>query len=233
LYLDITYKDPVKIIEPLRSNIIDIPVYVLNLTKDFKRKDHMTQLLINLGFKHFTFVEPVDIQTSINFYKLHGIDIPPTTASRCLSTFKIFNMVKSGDFIIAEDDINIFNDKCNIDKIYNNAKKVDYDLLYFEMCWMNCNQSLKISDCLFKLHNPLCNGFILHKYESINKIRKFFLDNLSYDPIDLVMADMCKNDILKAYGYPIFRQDPRFGSNIETSARWTNKSIVFDKICVI
>lgn len=236
LYLDTTYKEPFSSVKTLKSDIINIPVFVINLKQRKTRKKNMTRLLKNLGFKNVTFVVPVDKYSAIKFHKDRGVKITGGSASRSLTTLKIFDMVeklKLKEFIIAEDDIDIFDNICTVDDVYNASKGIDYDLLFFEMCYMNCSKASKIQQCLYKLHDPLCNGFILHKTRVNNKIKNYFVKNLHEQPMDVYIGNMTRKGLIKSYGYPIFRQNPMAGSTIETSPRYTDKKVKFDTVCYL
>ena len=240
LYLDRTYKLPLKDIKPLKSDIRNIPVFVLNLKKNPERKKHMEQFLNKLGFTDVTFVTPVDPDEAYEFHRIRGIDnIPKSSASRQLSTFKIFDITDDrnlNEFIIAEDDINIFDDKCTLDDVYTGSKGVDYDLLFFEMCWNICATSKKINKHLFKLSGTRCNGFLLFTQKAKQVMRYYFENHLSDIDIvnDVFVQKLIMNRELKAVGYPVIRQDPNFGGDIKTSPRYNNSDTkLFDGICVI
>lgn len=233
LYLSQEFKESVDVIK-LKSDIVNVPVYVLNMTKNANRKKHMEKLLNNLGFRYVIFVTPIETDKAIQYYKKINVDIKPSTASRTLSTFKVFEMAKKYDkFIISEDDINIFSEKPNVDDVYEASKSYDYDLLFFEMCHINCLRSKKLKEYLYNLYNPVCNGFVLYTNKSIDIIKKNYFGKEDNQCLDEHIAKMSNEDKLKSYGYPIFRQDPRFNSDIETSPRYTDKSIKFDKLCYI
>jgi hypothetical protein len=233
LNLSINYKPPIENLKKLKSDIVDIPVYVLNLKKDYNRRKHMSELLSKLGFNKVEFVEPINKNLAMQHFNKINVNIKPSTASRTLSTFMIFDKVKTDKFIIAEDDINIFDDIYSIDDVYESSKNYNPDLLFFEMCWMNCQMCKQVDKCLYKLYDPKCNGFVLHNTNSNETIKKYYFGSEDSECLDVHLGEMSKNNLLKVYGYPIFRQNPNFGSNIETSPRWTDKSIKFDKICYI
>ena len=238
LYLDRTYKLPVEDIKPLKSDITNIPVFVLNLKKNPERKKHMEQFLNKLGFMDVTFVTPVDPDEAYNYYYNRGIcDVAKSSASRQLSTFKIFDKTDDrnlNEFIIAEDDINIFDNKYTLDDVYTASKGVNYDLLFFEMCYNICSTSKKINQHLFNLSAPLCNGFLLFTKNAKQVMRSYFENHLTDITNDGFIQRLVMNRKLKAVGYPVIRQDPNFGGDIKTSPRYKNSNTkLFDSTCLI
>lgn len=238
LYLDRTYKLPIDDIKPLKSDIRNIPVFVLNLKKNPERKKHMKQFLNKLGFTDVTFVTPVDPDEARKYYYNRRLyNIPKSTASRQLSTFKIFDITDKrnlNEFIIAEDDINIFDNKYTLDDVYTASKGVDYDLLFFEMCYNICSTSKKINKHLFKLSAPLCNGFLLFTNNAKQVMRYNFDNHLTDITNDGFIQKLIMNRKLKAVGYPVIRQDPNFGGDIKTSSRYNNSDTkIFDSSCII
>lgn len=220
---------------PVYNNLSTIPVYIINFRHEYKRRKNMETLMAKLNFVNYKFVEPVNTYDTLNYIKMNNLDFKISTMSRTLTSLKIFRSEKSEEFIIFEDDIDIYNFNTNLNDIYNSAKKLDYNLLFFEMCYENCSNVQHINSQLLKLNSPLCNGAILYTQGFVNKFLKWYNDNIKINlknhAIDGIIVDMCTNDNIKCYGYPYFRQNIEYGSSIETSVRFNKKNISFDPLC--
>ena len=211
------------------SNLANIPIYIINFSHKKDRNIHMKNIMTKLGFNNYKFIEPVSKRYIKNNYSnVKNI----STLSRFLTTIKIFKMSKADKFIIFEDDIDVYNKVTSLNQIYYEASKVDYDLLYFEICYALCLKSVKISPKLYLLSEPLCNGAVLYTNKFVNKFNKFIENyDITLEPIDNFIISMEKNNLIKCVGYPYFRQNPNFGSEITTSARFGNKYISYDPLC--
>ena len=217
--------NPVKI----NSELKNYPVFIINFAHRKDRALHISGVMNKLGFTNYTFVEPVTKQEILRNYL---DDVPISTLSRVLTNIKIFNLTKADKFFIFEDDVDIYNNTCSINDIYTSAQNTDYDLIFFEICYTLCHLSEKISDCLYLLSQPNCNGAMLYTRKFVNK----FFDYIKHVDItkyacDTLIIEMDKADLIKCVGYPYFRQNPTLGSEIETSARYNAKHVSFDPLC--
>lgn len=217
--------NPIKI----NSELKNIPVFIINFSHRKDRTLHISNVMNKLGFLNYTFVEPIPKEEII---KQYGYNVPVSTISRFLTNIKIFNLVTTDKFFIFEDDVDVYNKTCSINDIYKSAKKHEHDLIFFEICYTLCNLSTRLSKCLYLLSQPNCNGAILYTKQFVKKFFKYIknLDITKY-PIDTLIIEMNKENLIKCVGYPYFRQNPSLGSEIETSSRYNAKHISFDPLC--
>lgn len=217
--------NPVKI----NSELKKFPVFIINFAHRKDRALHMINVMNKLGFNNYTFVEPVSKEEIFRNY-LDNVHI--STLSRLLTNFKIFNMTTSDKFLIFEDDVDIYNESCSMNDIYNAAQKTDYDLIFFEFCYTLCHSSEKLSECLYLLSQPICNGAVLYTQKFVKKFFNYIksIDITKY-AIDSLILEMDKENLIRCVGYPYFRQNPTLGSEIKTSARYNAKHVTFDPLC--
>lgn len=128
-----------------------------------------------------------------------------------------------------EDDLDIYSNR-NLNEILKLSKQYNYDLFYLEMCFLNCSNSEVDKNNIIKLSSTYCAGFIIYT----NKYRNFFLNKYNmYDMniIDVMLSNLIKNNLVKAYGYPFFRQSLKLNktSDIKESFKYTFK--LHDPIC--
>lgn len=229
-------KDPVKNYTPVGDDLKKIPIYILNLEKEVERKEHIEKLLNNLGFVNYRFVIPVSIELAKNSAELWDLGLPYATKSHILSyLFCLKTAIDNGfkEFIIMEDDLDLYYEGTTIDEVYKAAKNVDWDLLYYEFCFENCSKTVKLNKNLYKLESPNCAGFIMFNLESAKKILKeFTFKNEETSIIDLTFLTLSKNRKINSYGFPLFRQKDTFGSDIPTSYTYTRKK-TFSPMCKI
>lgn len=220
---------------PVNNKLSTMPVYIINLPHEYNRRKNMETLMTKLNFVNYKFVEPVNKYETLNYIKMNNLDFKISTMSRTLTSLKIFLSEKSEEFIIFEDDIDIYNFNTNLNNIYNSAKNIDYDLLFFEMCYEKCFNTKLINSDLLKLDSPMCCGAILYTQKFVNKFLKWYDDNIKINfknhAIDGMILDMCLNGTIKCYGYPYFRQNIEYGSSIDTSVRFNRKNVSFDPLC--
>ena len=216
---------PVKINNVLR----DFPVFIISFAHRKDRALHITNVMNKLGFKSYTFVEPVPREEIIRNYL---DDVHISTLSRLLTNIKIFNMTTSDKFLIFEDDVDIYTSSCSLNDIYNAAQKTEYDLIFFEICYTLCHFSKRLSDCLYLLSQPNCNGAMLYTQKFVKKFFNYIksIDITKY-ACDALIIEMDKENLIRCVGYPYFRQNPTLGSEIETSARYNAKHVSFDPLC--
>jgi len=216
---------PIKV----KSELKDLPIFIINFAHRKDRALHISGVMKKLGFTNYTFVEPVSKEEILrNFLN----DVHISTLSRLLTNIKIFNMTKSDKFLVFEDDVDIYNNLCSMDSIYASAQKTDYDLIFFEICYTLCHDSVRIDDCLYLLSQPNCNGAMLYTQKFVEKFFEYIkhIDITKY-ACDTLIIEMDKNNLIKCVGYPYFRQNPTLGSEIETSARFNAKHVSFDPLC--
>lgn len=216
---------PVKINNELKN----FPVFIINFAHRKDRAIHISNVMNKLGFNNYTFVQPVSKEEIIKNY-LDYVHI--STLSRLLTNIKIFNMTTSDKFLIFEDDVDIYNRSCSIQDIYNSAKKTEYDLIFFEICYTLCNSSKRLSDCLYLLSEPNCNGALMYTQKFVKKFLNYIqsIDITKY-ACDTLILEMDKKKLIRCVGYPYFRQNPTLGSEIETSARYNAQHVAFDPLC--
>lgn len=219
--------NPVKISDKLRN----YPIFIINFKHRKDRRLHISNVMNKLGVVNYSFVEPVSREEILKNYL---DDVPISTLSRFLTNIKIFNLTKADKFFIFEDDVDIYNNKCSIDNIIESAEKTDFDLIFFEICYTLCHKSKRLSDCLYLLSQPNCNGAILYTRKFVNKFFNYIEDiDVTKYACDTLIIEMEKNNIIRCVGYPYFRQNPTLGSEIETSARYNAKHISYDPLCRI
>lgn len=219
--------DKVDFVQPSQK-FNNIPIFIINLEKHKDRKEHMIKLLNKLNWTNYKFITPVSKEEAVNNpivnkYKLKD----GSPASHCLTMYNILSYcVKNNyeEFVIMEDDIEIFSSNINkIDKIYNDVKKYNFDLLFLEYCSDNCRKQIKLTEELDKLHDPWCSACTLYTKNGASKILENFhllpKDKRTYD---YLTSYLCKNKIINCLGSKIFKQDPKFGSSISTSFRFLN-----------
>lgn len=216
---------PVKINNELKN----FPVFIINFPHRKDRALHISNIMNKLGFNNYTFVEPVSEKEIIRNYP---DDVHISTLSRFLTNIKIFNMTTSDKFFIFEDDVDIYNNSCSMNDIYNAAQKTDYDLIFFEICYTLCHLSERLAECLYLLSQPNCNGAMLYTQKFVKKFLNYIknIDITKY-ACDTVIIEMDKENLITCVGYPYFRQNPTLGSEIETSARYNAKHVSFDPLC--
>lgn len=216
---------PVKVNTELKN----FPVFIINFPHRKDRALHMSNVMNKLGFTNYTFVEPVSKEEIMIKYL---DDVHVSTLSRLLTNIKIFNMTTSDQFLIFEDDVDIYNSSCSMNDIYNAAQKTDYDLIFFEICYTLCHCSERLSECLYLLSQPNCNGAVLYTQKFVKKFFNYIkgIDITKY-ACDTLIIEMDKENLIRCVGYPYFRQNPTLGSEIETSARYNAKHVSFDPLC--
>lgn len=200
----------------------NIPIFILNLEKNKDRKNHITKLLTSLKCTNFQFITPVSIEEALNnplFNRKNGPE-----ASHCLTMYNILKYSiknKFNEFIILEDDIDIFSNNMNkIQKIIKTAEEYDYDLLFLEYCNDICNKQKKITNELYKLYRPWCAAAIYYNLKGakkiLNNIDFLMNNNVGYDSLT---ANLCKSNKINCFGSKIFKQNPNFNSDLTNSTR--------------
>lgn len=215
-YKPIETEEIKKVIPELRN----IPVFVINMEDRKDRKEHMTNLLNALGFTNYKFVVPVSKEVAAKHPGAENSKLTLAQKSNRLTYNKIFvdnqENTQYDKFIIMEDDIDIYNNKIKMGDVYNSAKNVNWDLLYFEFCFARCYEFEKITDSLYKIPHVLCTGCTMFTRDGAMKLITNFNDRLN-SPTDHYFADLSTAGKINSYGYPLFRQNPKFGSDLEGS----------------
>tara|TARA_E500000178_G_scaffold349842_1_gene407553 strand:+ start:762 stop:1547 length:786 start_codon:yes stop_codon:yes gene_type:complete len=216
--------------DKINNELKNFPAFIINFSHRKDRALSISKVMNKMGFKHITFVEPVSRQEILRDYP-HGIH-HISTLSRLLTTIKIFNMTSSDKFFVFEDDVDVYTSSCSMNDIYNAAQKIDYDLIFFEICYTLCHFSERISDFLYLLSQPYCNGAMLYTQKFVKKFFNYIknIDITKY-ACDSLIIQMNKENLIRCVGYPYFRQNPTLGSEIETSMRYKAKHIYFDPLC--
>ena len=188
---------PIKI----NSELKNFPVYIINFTHRKDRRLHISHVMNKLGFNNYTFVEPVSKEEIIRNYL---DDVPISTLSRLLTNIKIFNMTTSDQFLIFEDDIDIYTSSCSMNDIYKDAKKTNYDLIFFEICYTLCHFSKRLSNCLYLLSQPNCNGAMLYTQKFVKKFFNYIkkIDITKY-ACDTLIIEMDKENLIQCVGFLI------------------------------
>ena len=211
------------------NKIQNLNVYVINLEKEKERKKQSKKVLTELGFKNIHFISPIDPNKAIRhkFFKNSNIS-NKYAASLALTALNIMNYAlkheKNKYFIIAEDDIILRDKSLNnqnlINKIWNNAQKYKFDLLYLEYCNNICTLSTKLDKHLYKLYYPKCCAFMIYSKNICNKIiNDYNTFGSIYDSQDVYYARKTMNKEIISLGYPLFKQDSTFNSSLPGSAR--------------
>lgn len=219
--------NPVKVV----GEISQLPVYIINLKHRLDRRRNMIKLMNKLGFLNYRFIEPVSKEEVFSkFPKASSV----ARTSRFLTNLKIFELEKADKFFIFEDDIDIYNNIFSINDVYESANREGYDLLFLEFCYSACHKFKELSDCLFLLKYPICNGVVLYTRDFVNKF-KSYLRNIDYSNVecDTLIADMENTGLIKCVGFPLFRQNPVMYSDIETSGKYKKSEYVYDDFCRI
>lgn len=207
-------------IKKVSKELREIPVFVINMENRPDRKDHMIKLLDTLGFKTVRFIIPVSKEMAEKHPIAKNSKLTPAQKSSLLTYQWIFNdnqeNTQYDKFIIMEDDIDIYNSNITMDKIYNSSKGVNWDLLYFEFCFGRCYNFTKISESLYKLPYVLCTGCTMFTRNGAMKLIANFNEKID-KPTDHYFASLSSSGKINSYGYPLFRQNPDFGSDLEGS----------------
>ena len=231
-FKEIIFKKLNSKIERINSKYENIKIYIINLEKHSDRKLHMINLMNNFGFKNYEFINPISLDTikKNTIYKKYKFS--NGKISHTLTFLKIFEENTNEFFFIMEDDIEAYSN-VSINNLLNNAMKYYFDLLYLEMCFINCKKSKLIDEDLYLIKEPMCTACILYNKNFTDKILKIYNDSsydylTKYNPIDVVFSKL----FFKYIGFPYFRQNPTFNSSLPGSSRYNNKTLNFDKICI-
>lgn len=212
----VVYED----LKKVSPELSQIPVYVINMENRTDRKAHMVKLLDTLGFKTIRFIIPISKELAEKHPGSENSKLSSAQKSSLLTYQWIFNdnqeNTQYNKFIVMEDDIEIYDSKTTMDDIYNSSKGVNWDLLYFEFCFGRCYNFTKITDSLYKLPHVLCTGCVMFTRDGAMKLINNFNDSLN-SPTDHYFANLSNSGKINSYGYPLFRQNPKFGSDLEGS----------------
>lgn len=222
-------------IEKVNDKYNNIKIYIVNLEKHYDRKLHMINLMNNFGFKNYEFITPISLDIIKNDSQYKKWNISYNKISHVLTFLYIFKKNQYKYFFIMEDDIDAYSD-ISINKILDNSIKYNFDLLYLEMCYINCKKTKLLEDNIYSIISPSCAACILYNKNFTDNILKIY-DEYQYDyitkNIDIdVVYDKIQNIFNYTYiGFPYFRQNPIFESSLPGSMRYKKKNQHFDKIC--
>ena len=222
-------------IERISSIYENIKVYIVNLEKHSDRKLHMINLMNNFGFKNYEFIKPISLDYIKNNKQFKNYKISDSKISHVLTFLKIFEKSSDELFFIMEDDIDAYSD-ISINKILDNSITYIFDMLYLEMCYINCDKTKLINNYIYLINKPSCAACILYNKNFTDKILKIY-NNSKYDyitkqnDIDVVYSKIQDLFNFIYFGFPYFRQNPKFESSLQGSMRYNNKNNEFDKIC--
>ena len=208
------------------SKYRNIPVFIINMINRPDRKEHMKNLMNQLGFTNYTFVVPyaADENTKQLFEKeiKRPFNLSLTKASHNMTYLSLLKLQNVEEMIILEDDIvmtkSLEHMKEELDILVNNHP-VNSDMLYMEMCVESC--SMNKVDGFIKLVNPYCAAAI---YYPSKKSRDYLVDllinevNFSNEAIDSAFIYLISSGFINAYMHKLlFVQDNNFGSDLEGS----------------
>lgn len=208
------------------SKYNNIPVFIINMLNRPDRKEHMKELMIQLGFTNYTFVVPYAANENTKQLFENEIKKPfnlsLSKASHNMTYLSLLKLQNIEEMIILEDDIfmtkSLEHMKQELDILVNNYP-IDSDMIYMEMCLENCNMN-KINGFV-KLYNPMCAAAI---YYPSKKSRDYLVDLLinevdfSNEAMDTAFIYLISSGLINAYMHNLlFVQDNNFGSDLEGS----------------
>ena len=222
-------------IERISSKYKNIKIYIVNLEKHSDRKLHMINLMNNFGFKNYEFITPISLDYIKNNKQFKNWKMSDSKISHVLTFLKIFEKSSDELFFIMEDDIDAYSD-ISINKILDNSIKYTFDMLYLEMCYINCDKTKLIDNDIYLINKPSCAACILYNKNFTDKILNIYNNSkfdyiTKYEDIDVVYNKLQSFFNFVYIGFPYFRQNPKFGSSLQGSMRYNNKNNEFDKIC--
>lgn len=216
----------------------DIPIYVMNLPQRTDRKQHMKQVLSQLGARRESIIISSDNQDNIKMILAKDVKNRQTlieekkitdSASDKLNNPYVANALGQLDYvreivrtgknsIIMEDDIvplwSVYEIghrlQTSIDELPSDA-----DMLYLEICHENCEQIQKVGKTLYKLYEPSCSAAIYFTVKGAKKVLELCMP--VFDGIDIMYPKLIRSGDLVAYGISgmLFVQDEYFGSDAE------------------
>jgi GR25 family glycosyltransferase involved in LPS biosynthesis len=186
-------------------------VYIINLSSQTKRKEHMEQLMRDMYVEKYQFVTPKPLEDHSNLSKIKKAEL-----SLLQTNIEIFQKVISSPnpppyILVFEDDIKPTIPKEQfIPKIKSllNQVPTDWDIIYLEYCGENCFLTKKISNDISKASGPLCTAAILYNTQKLNKIIAILQNNIQ-QTIDRIYLRSIKDKNINAYisTPPLFIQD--------------------------
>ena len=201
---------------PVNDKYKDIKIYCLNLLNRPDRKKHMLGLFKKLHFTNYKFVVPIDPKLAKSNIFFKDSYLPPSKCSHALTTLNILQNNTDDVFFILEDDIELYSDK-NINEMLDSAFSYPFDLLYLEFCDVDCTSIKKLNEHLYSLNDPLCTGIILYTKKFSDILINEYINNnnntLKYRSYDNVLRKKAKKHTF--IGYPLFKQNPLFGSDLK------------------
>lgn len=215
------------------DNIIsDIPIFIINLEKNSDRKDHMINLMNKLNFINYKFIIPVSIDEATSLRKNYN-NMDVKALSLKLTNLQILKHCidnKIENFVIAEDDIDIYTDNINyLSEYLTEINKHNPDLIFFDFCGQTSITTKKLytknKKEYYKLFHPACLGFTIYNINAAKKILNLnFNTNIIHD-VQIGLYTMINK--LNCYGIKIFKQNHiNFGSNLDNERKF-DKYFIF------
>lgn len=200
----------------VKFNLLDIPVYFINLERDTEKRDHMVSMLAELGFKNVNRIDAIQSTPGIV-----GL-----SKSQNLSLSQI-----PAPFIVLEDDCDIQNFVAEIEV------PDDADAVYLgNSPWgrVDGHHGLLLratkteSDPeLYRIYNMLSSHAILYitdDYVGMCKRTTKYCSDISAVPMDVPFADIQKYFNVYAFEKPHFVQK-EYENAMSNAPAWTNKNI--------
>lgn len=200
----------------MKINLLDIPVFYINMAQDVDKNEYMKAKLIELGFK--------------NINRLDAVVETPGIIGLSKSQNKALSQVKA-PFIILEDDADPKNFTAEIEV------PDDADAVYLgNSPWARMNSHhgfyLKYTKVdgffeTYRIYNMLSSHAILYltdAYVDICKRTTHYCSYVSQVPMDVPFADIQKYYNVYAFDLPHFIQKEHH-SQMSNAPQWTSKRI--------
>lgn len=200
-------------------------IFIINLERRTDRREHMIEIMNDMGVTDYEFVEPVLVE---------NYDVTPNELSLIMTVKSILEVAKGRGldtcFIFEDDVVMNFSSEFVVEKIEKAIQNLphEWDMLYFEYCLESCNKVKKFNDHLYKVANPLCTASILYNVKTIDKINKC-IDRYNKN-LDNTYLRCHKNDDIMGYMVlpPLFSQDKIYATDIQNKTRLNMINLVLD-----
>ena len=231
----------------MKNSIFTLPLFLINMKKEGKRRKNTLSLLTKLGFTNIFIIEPINLKESSK-HPIGKYTKNLNKTSHILTFLSIIKQNKNKYFIIIEDDIILNNIMVNeakkkLDYIWKQALLNRFDLLYLEYCNSSCFKHKKLNTYLSELSSPFCSAFIVFSPQSSKVILNDFKNKSIKDLVNPILIPIIKPKYrfgideyfafkinkkeLKALGYPIFKQDPTITSSLPGSLRDPKPNFIY------
>lgn len=203
----------------MKINLLDIPVFYINMKKDVEKNNHMKKMLEDLGFKNVTRIEAVEDKVSGR----RGLS---------KSQYKALTQVPP-PFIVLEDDCQIkyFKSEINIpddtDAFYlgNSA----WGILGSHTGFVLRYQQVKEMPEVYRIFNMLSSHAILYlsnDYVSVCQRTTNYCANVAKNPypMDIPFAEIQKYYNVYTMNKPLFIQKD-YDSKMSNAPKWTNRRL--------